>query len=214
MINGEYEDERGHGPDGRRFAGSGQTAVERPHHDGDQNHERRDPGERSQFLFQGEGFLGEEKVGGGIIPSPQEALFLEHDVNNDPGRKHEGHENARNHPGDKKLSHGSLGSDSIDDHRHAGRNEDAQCPAPNDQARGQRARVSPFTHFGDPRRPDRRGGRRTGSAEGGEDRAGHDVGDSQAAGQPVKPAVDGFVKVGPRPGIRQDRTHEDEKRYS
>jgi hypothetical protein len=104
------------------------------------------------------------------------------------------------------------GGDAVEDHGDAGRDQDAQRAAGGDRAGGEVGVVAALAHLGDAHLADRRAGRRRGTGERREQRAGAEVGNHQRAGHAVQPARQRLVEVGAGARGSDRRAHDDEHR--
>ena len=127
-----------------------------------------------------------------------------------PQHEQAGEHQARHDAGEEQAPDRRLGGDAVEDEGDRRRDQDAERAAGADRSGGDLVRIAAPAHLGDAHLADRRAARGRRAGERGEDRARAEVGDHQAAGQPVEPAVERLVEIlaGRRGADRRAHHHE------
>ena len=133
-------------------------------------------------------------------------------VEDRPGDEQGHQQQAGQDAREKQPPDRGFGGDPVDDHRHRRRDQDAECAAGGDRARGDLVGIAALAHLGDAHLADRGAGGGTGAGHRGEKGAGAEVGHHQPARHLRQPAFERLVEIGPRPGRRDRRAHDDEHR--
>ena len=132
-----------------------------------------------------------------------------------PQHEQAGQHQARHHAGEEQPADRGLGGDAVEDEGDRRRDQDAERAAGADRAGGDVVRIAAAAHLRNAHLADRRAAGRRRAGQRGEDRAGAEVGDDEAAGQAVEPAVERLVEVlaGRRRADRRAHHHEHRDRH-
>ena len=190
------QDERQHGAEPGRLGRRGAAAVERDHDAGQQDR-RRAARAAAARSFLAEGIVSSARSAE-RAPPPLRLLgaseFLavaQHGVDGEHGDQQQPRADA----GQEQPAERLLRGDRIEDHGDRGRQQDAERAAGGDDAGGEAAGIAALAHLRNAGRADRRAGRGRRAGHGGEQRAGEDVGDAEAAGDAVQPGVQRGIEV-------------------
>ena len=115
--------------------------------------------------------------------------------NDDIQDKESGQNQSGNDSGDEQTADGFAGDGAKQDHRNAGRDQNAERTAAGDQTQDQLFRITARDHFRDGHHTDGDGGRDTGTGDGGERGASHDGCDAEARRQMAQPFAGDIVQV-------------------
>ena len=128
------------------------------------------------------------------------------------GGKQEDQQQARTDAGQEQAAERLFGGDREQDHGDGRRQQNAESAAGGDDAGGEARRVAAPAHLRDAGAADRRAGRRARSGHRREEGAGEDVGDAQAAGDPVHPGMNCRIEVGAGARFADRRALQNEQR--
>ena len=114
--------------------------------------------------------------------------------------------------GQEQAADRGFRGDAIKDEGDGGGDQDAEGAAGADRAGSEGRADAAAEHLRHADLADRGGGRRRGAADGGEDAAGEDVGDDEAAGQAGEPSVQALVDVRAGPADADRCAQQDKER--
>ena len=213
LVHDGDQDEREYGAQAGRFRRCGIAAVEGDHDAGEQDHEGEDPGQQLHLVVKRKMHLVEigRFVAAAFI-GIQRGLVLAFVLECRIGREQKDEQDAGADTGKEQPAERLLRGNGVQDHRNRRREQDAERAARGNEACRESPRVAAPAHLGDARAADGRTGGRARSRHGGKERAGEDVGNAQAAGDPVHPGVDRSIEIGTGPGFSDGRSLQDKKR--
>ena len=183
-VDQDRQDQAQRGADAGRFRRRRHAAVERIHHAEDDQQERRDLRDRLEFFLpriaEVDGMRAEA-----ALPDDEDR----------PQHEQAGQHQSRHHAGEEQTADRGLGGDAVEDEGDRRRDQNAERAAGADRAGGHVVRIAAPAHLRNAHLADggAAGGRRAG--ERGEDGAGAEIGNDQAAGHAIKPAVERLVKI-------------------
>ena len=196
LINKEGDEQAVHRADRRRLRRREDADIDAAD---DQNRQEQAPGRMLQHVepfLPGRRWLGRHAVG------------TKYDDIQD---EESGQDQSGNDSGNEQAADGFAGDGPEQDHRNAGRDQDAERAAAGDQAQNQFLRITARDHFRDSHHADGDGGRDAGAGNGGKGGAGHDGGDAEAGRQMAQPFAGDIVQVVADLAGQQDLAEQDIK---
>jgi hypothetical protein len=195
---GRGEGQRADHPQGGRLGRGREAGVDRAQHHQDQQQHREQETARAQPLRERAWLLGRDGVAVEQAPDGEVA------------REQAGQDDAGEDAGHEQLRDRFVHRDAVDDEDQRRRDHQPERAGARQGAHDLPLGVAAAAQLGDRHLADRSAGRGGRAADGGEDRAAHDVGVQQAPGQAREPWAQALEHVRREPGAEQDLAHPDE----